>query len=880
MTVAFHHQDRDSDATINWYLDHDTNPYNNVGVQPFASQDVSTTGGDVPRVVSTLTIPNVPADTYYLCAEITNSLGGFKRYDYCLAKVVVSSTAPIIPTPAITSLDPSTLSGLPLPQTQLLIIYGTGFIPESEVEFFDGSTSYSNRIPTYVSPTELRYNIKVGNVSANWTVKVINDDHQSAPAPFTVTAMPDFAAPTAPLNVTAAFAGGVNDDFYYVDWTDPSDASGLAKIWWKLGAPPTSPANGVGFDLPVFKPLPVSTLTTNPQTLYLWLEDGAGNKDHNNRSSVLLYRNTGAPFVVTPPQDRTVIEGASAVFSALAGGANPLVHQWQRNGTNIPGATGTNYVTPSVTLADSGTPFRVIITNAFGAVTSNPAMLNVNLANTITWVGGYPNGWNNPTNWTPQIVPSAGHSVAINTGDVTVPPAAAYGVLNLTGATLYGTFTNTGTINWTGGSIGSGAVLTVANNGVLNLSGSGAKTIWGVLSNAGTVLWSGTGNLQVYCGKIYNLAGGVFDVQNDQTLTSSCGATFFNDGLFRKSAGTGTTVINDTFNNAGTVEAQSGTVWFAYAYIQAAGTNRLSGGALKFSTPMYLNGGVLTGSGTIVGTVVNAAEVSPGAAAGTITVIGNYTQTAAGTLKIEIGGSETGTQHDRLTVNGLATLNGALQVSLINGFTPATGNFFDILGFTTRSGAFATSTAASLGLSESNAPDRLLLIAGSNAFPSLTLTIVGGATQTVCSPFGIRATAVDVDGAITNLTLALNGSPVSTANNSPVGTTAEFDFPGTYLFSASAQDDKGGSTAITQVVALVTYPLHALHPAGFRTNNTFKLCMLGETNRDYQIFINEDLNTTNWLPLGVMESTNGIWRFFDVNATNNVRRYYRVEQVP
>lgn len=297
--MYFHHQNRDQDATINWYLDADTNPYNGPAPTLSASRAVTPTGGSVNGVHTTLTIPSVAAGTYSLFAEITNATGGLKRYDYCPKKLTITSTAPTIPTPAITSLDPTEMPGLPLPQTQLLTIHGTGFTSDSELEFFDGFTSYPNRVPTYVSATELRYYIKVGNQSANWIVKVINDDKESAPAAFTVTATPDATAPPAPANVTFAFADGVNDDFYYVDWTNPTDASGLAKVWWKLGAAPTSPTDGVGFGLPDLKPLPVSTLTTNPQTLHLWLEDGAGNIDHNQRASLLLFRDTGTPFIVT-----------------------------------------------------------------------------------------------------------------------------------------------------------------------------------------------------------------------------------------------------------------------------------------------------------------------------------------------------------------------------------------------------------------------------------------------------------------------------------------------------------------------------------------------------------------------------------------------------
>ena len=85
---------------------------------------------------------------------------------------------------------------------------------------------------------------------------------------------------------------------------------------------------------------------------------------------------------------------------------------------------------------------------------------------------------------------------------------------------------------------------------------------------------------------------------------------------------------------------------------------------------------------------------------------------------------------------------------------------------------------------------------------------------------------------------------------------------------------------MTQPVTLVTYPLHWLLPAGFRTNGAFKLCMLRETGRAYQVLACGDLNATNWLPIGVMESTNGIWRFWDAGVANQAWRFYRAQQLP
>ena len=52
-----------------------------------------------------------------------------------------------------------------------------------------------------------------------------------------------------------------------------------------------------------------------------------------------------------------------------------------------------------------------------------------------------------------------------------------------------------------------------------------------------------------------------------------------------------------------------------------------------------------------------------------------------GTLVMELGGTDAGDQHDQLAVAGDLHLDGTLQVSLIDSFTPGVGDEFDILDF-------------------------------------------------------------------------------------------------------------------------------------------------------------------------------------------------------
>jgi len=87
-----------------------------------------------------------------------------------------------------------------------------------------------------------------------------------------------------------------------------------------------------------------------------------------------------APTITTQPANQTVTAGQTATFAVVAAGTAPLGYQWQKNGVNITGATSASYTTPATTTADSGSTFRVVVSNSAGTVTSSAATLTVNPA--------------------------------------------------------------------------------------------------------------------------------------------------------------------------------------------------------------------------------------------------------------------------------------------------------------------------------------------------------------------------------------------------------------------------------------------------------------------------------------------------------------------
>ncbi len=119
----------------------------------------------------------------------------------------------------------------------------------------------------------------------------------------------DLVPPPAPQNLTA---NGSNPSpwskvsEFVIDWTNPQDPSGITGAYYKLDAPPESATDGI---FTTQKPCTVIVSSEGVHTLYLWLQDGAGNVSHLNRSMVILRYDSTAPVVSA--QDLTAKEDSA-----------------------------------------------------------------------------------------------------------------------------------------------------------------------------------------------------------------------------------------------------------------------------------------------------------------------------------------------------------------------------------------------------------------------------------------------------------------------------------------------------------------------------------------------------------------------------------------
>lgn len=89
-------------------------------------------------------------------------------------------------------------------------------------------------------------------------------------------------------------------------------------------------------------------------------------------------------------------------------------------------------------------------------------------------------------------------------------------------------------------------------------------------------------------------------------------------------------------------------------------------------TVVLQGGGSLSGAGTLRGNVLVAdGTIAPGSSPGTLVIDGDATFGANASMEIELAGVEPGVDHDRIEINGSATLGGILAVSFLDDFESA-----------------------------------------------------------------------------------------------------------------------------------------------------------------------------------------------------------------
>jgi len=123
---------------------------------------------------------------------------------------------------------------------------------------------------------------------------------------------------------------------------------------------------------------PAVDLADNGAQFSVKITDSFNQYVESNQAHLTVY---GPPVISGHPENKSVYIAQSASFSVAASGED-LSYQWQKNGSDIPGATSSSYITPLVTLDDNSFQYRCRVTNPAGSVYSSSAQLTV-LSNTM-----------------------------------------------------------------------------------------------------------------------------------------------------------------------------------------------------------------------------------------------------------------------------------------------------------------------------------------------------------------------------------------------------------------------------------------------------------------------------------------------------------------
>jgi hypothetical protein len=186
----------------------------------------------------------------------------------------------------------------------------------------------------------------------------------TADATVTVTVAPPayltYSTPSAVYVGGAAIANNV-----------PSSTGGPVVSY---GVAPALPL-GLGLDT-VTGIISGTPLELSPLTVYTVTATNSGGS--TTVSLRITVTASAAPVITAQPASQAVVPPATATFTVTATGSGALGYQWQKNGTVINGATDASYTTPETASTDTGSVFKVVVSDAFGnSVTSTGATLLV-----------------------------------------------------------------------------------------------------------------------------------------------------------------------------------------------------------------------------------------------------------------------------------------------------------------------------------------------------------------------------------------------------------------------------------------------------------------------------------------------------------------------
>lgn len=262
---------------------------------------------------------------------------------------------------------------------------------------------------------------------------------------------------------------------------------------------------------------------------------------------------------------------------------------------------------------------------------------------------------------------------------------------------LNGTFENKSSINnavWNGNTfeVTNGKVI---NSGFFNNHGSGTLLISNTFTNnlSGELHNQGQITIKNFSSSIINYGNFInsknLNLEDSSAINFTTGSTFTNSGSGIVVISADSKIVNSAtdfvlsegkITNDGTITNNTSISIGGSANLENNGTLNNNFGA------SISNHGTVSGINSVHnGTFSNEGILSPGNTTDATALYKldsyytSYTQTAAGSLNIDLSGTIAGDSYDQVVVDRDVTINGTLNVSLLGGFEPAIGDVFTIL---------------------------------------------------------------------------------------------------------------------------------------------------------------------------------------------------------
>jgi len=123
------------------------------------------------------------------------------------------------------------------------------------------------------------------------------------------------------------------------------------------------------------------------ETFFLRFSNATNLSLVQTQASATILEDDLPPRIIAQPSGRTVLEGEPVSLVVRAIGALPLAYEWRKDGAALNGETNTSLTIPNAHADDAGS-YSVLVTNAFGSVTSAVAPLTIGARLAISRDGG------------------------------------------------------------------------------------------------------------------------------------------------------------------------------------------------------------------------------------------------------------------------------------------------------------------------------------------------------------------------------------------------------------------------------------------------------------------------------------------------------------